>query len=331
MHQSESGSENRLVVYRAGDRQIMTVVLPDRQAVGSHKSSSPKPNTMFCPTCGSMGYSGSHQAPEPRTSYVHPEYFLTLGDAAHGTASEYFNLARSAFNASYYKRFFREEKKIGGGAYGSVFLCQHVIDSLELGQYAIKKVPVGDDRGWLKQKLGEVRALERITQHPNIIQYHHAWLEWAKTVDFGPEVPTMFVLMQYANGGSLHDKLWGDLLVPPVRVAEASHVPMPEEEVWWCLHSIAAGLHHLHTHSILHNDLKPANILLGYDDWRPGVHAPNILLSDFGESIQIGAGEAEGRSGGTGTLGFMAPELFLTNDQGVYTCLLYTSPSPRDS
>ena len=37
------------------------------------------------------------------------------------------------------------------------------------------QVPVGDDKNWLKKKLGEVRALERITQHPNIVQYHHVW------------------------------------------------------------------------------------------------------------------------------------------------------------
>eukprot|EP00656_Telonema_subtile_P014248 TRINITY_DN17273_c0_g1_i2.p1 TRINITY_DN17273_c0_g1~~TRINITY_DN17273_c0_g1_i2.p1 ORF type:complete len:239 (-),score=54.97 TRINITY_DN17273_c0_g1_i2:110-826(-) len=46
---------------------------------------------------------------------------------------------------------------------------------------------------------------------------------------------------------------------------------------------------------------------------------PTVLLSDFGESITIGSGDVQSRSGGTGTLGYMAPELFLLDEHGQYT------------
>jgi serine/threonine protein kinase len=71
--------------------------------------------------------------------------------------------------------------------------------------YAIKKVPVGDDHPRLELVLQEVKALERL-HHPNIIAYKHTWLERTQPADFGPSnVPTLFILTEYANSGNLHD------------------------------------------------------------------------------------------------------------------------------
>ena len=102
MHHTESHSENRLVVYRTNDRELMTVVQP-RSPVPVIPTERPRPEPSrfrdCCPTCG-RAYQSTSQQTYHRTSYVHPHYFLTLGDAAHGDADEYFNLARSAFNAS---------------------------------------------------------------------------------------------------------------------------------------------------------------------------------------------------------------------------------------
>jgi serine/threonine protein kinase len=53
--------------------------------------------------------------------------------------------------------------------------------------------------------LQEVKALERL-QHPNIVSYKHSWLERTKPADFGPDnIPTLFILTEYANAGNLHD------------------------------------------------------------------------------------------------------------------------------
>lgn len=60
----------------------------------------------------------------------------------------------------------------------------------------MKKIPVGDSRQWLANALKEVRVLERL-RHPNIVSYYHSWLERAQTTDFGPEVPCLFILMEY--------------------------------------------------------------------------------------------------------------------------------------
>lgn len=79
----------------------------------------------------------------------------------------------------YYRRFFIEERRLGMGAEGSVFLCQHVLDGHQLGRYAVKKVAVGDSRPYLDRVLREVRLLENL-RHPNIIPYHHVWIEDAQ-------------------------------------------------------------------------------------------------------------------------------------------------------
>ncbi|ESK86246.1 kinase-like protein [Moniliophthora roreri MCA 2997] len=109
-----------------------------------------------------------------------------------------------AMAEGYFKAFFQEEYKLGMGANGSVYLCQHMLDGNPLGHFAVKKIAVGNSQSYLLSILREVRLLERL-HHPNIITYHHAWLESCQFSNFGPKVPTLHVLMQWAEGGSLDD------------------------------------------------------------------------------------------------------------------------------
>jgi len=90
------------------------------------------------------------------------------------------------------------------GANGSVFLCEHLLNGNPLGRFAVKKIAVGRSHSYLMNILREVRLLEQL-HHPNIITYHHAWLETCQFSSFGPKVPTLHVLMQWAEGGSLDD------------------------------------------------------------------------------------------------------------------------------
>ncbi|KAJ7596732.1 kinase-like domain-containing protein [Mycena floridula] len=109
-----------------------------------------------------------------------------------------------AMAEGYFAAFFQIECKLGMGANGSVFLCQHVLDGTSLGHFAVKKVAVGESKNHLIKILKEVRLLERL-HHRNIVTYHHAWLETCTFGSFGPPVPTLHVLMQWADGGSLDD------------------------------------------------------------------------------------------------------------------------------
>ncbi|KAG8897498.1 putative serine/threonine-protein kinase iks1 [Tulasnella sp. 403] len=113
-------------------------------------------------------------------------------------------LGRANMAQGYFTAFFREVKRLGMGANGTVLLCEHVLDGNSLGRYAVKKVAVGQSHDYLLNTLREVRLLETL-RHPNIITYHHAWLESSRFSTFADPIPTLFILMQWAEGGSLDD------------------------------------------------------------------------------------------------------------------------------
>ena len=189
------------------------------------------------------------------------------GDGGYGEEVEDDVLAcglhRSSFNSGYYAKFFREECKLGAGGVGGVYLTHHVLDNVMLGTYAVKKIPVGNSRPWLLQVLKEVRALEGL-HHRHIIAYKHSWLEEAfKPSDFGPAVPCLFLLMEYANRGTLANLIWpkvkagtGSSAAAAARSSRLGQVPPPhvmqEEDVWWVFIGTCLGLRHLHRAGVIH-------------------------------------------------------------------------------
>ena len=50
--------------------------------------------------------------------------------------------------------------------------------------------------------LREVRLLETL-RHPNIIPYHHSWIDLTRFSSFGPPIAALHVLMMYATAGNL--------------------------------------------------------------------------------------------------------------------------------
>ncbi|KAI9091700.1 kinase-like domain-containing protein [Phlyctochytrium arcticum] len=320
-------------------------------------------------------------------------------------------LHERSFNQGYYDRFFVEESKLGRGQRGSVFLCQHVLDQVPLGQFAVKAIPVGSSHTWLVRMLKEVHLLERL-RHPNIIEYKHAWLEHRQLTKFGPEIPCLFILMELANGGNLEEFVqiqWQPASVasaassdedefsdmsrysPKERIkrlrnrqrrrqqrqqeqqsasyhqqvacatspdlkTEISSLTSPsanmsngksvadtqggigkgylgkkvrflrEDEIWALFLDICNGLAHLHKHGIVHRDLKPPNLLLHYADPNERDEIPRVLISDFGECEVVSDTTYRERTGATGTLEFMPPELLLKSPTGQYVC---TDHSPK--
>ena len=78
----------------------------------------------------------------------------------------------------------------------------HVLDRCSLGQFACKRVPVGNDHNWLEKVLIEVQTLQHLS-HANLVSYKHVWLEDYKINKFGPSVPCAFILQQYQQRGRL--------------------------------------------------------------------------------------------------------------------------------
>lgn len=182
---------------------------------------------------------------------------------------------------------FGNMRKIGQGATGGVFRATN----LQTGQkVALKQVNL---RQQLRKEaiLSELEVLQNVT-HPNIVSYLGAYL-WAGE---------LWTAMEYMEGGSLTQVV--------------TSIYMTETQIATVLRQVLAGLAFLHSHGIIHRDIKSDNILLGLD----GV----VKVSDFGFSAICGktvgttktAAGSGLRSSMVGTPYWMAPEIVTRRPYG---------------
>ncbi|KAM3087726.1 putative serine/threonine-protein kinase iks1 [Clarireedia jacksonii] len=239
------------------------------------------------------------------------------------------SIKKEAFSPNYFKRFFIEEKELGRGGKGVVLLVRHELDRVSLGQFACKRVPVGDDHAWLEKVLIEVQLLQGLS-HPNLVSYRHVWLEDVQLNRFGPSVPCAFILQQYCNYGDLLHYIVGSTSTPlstkeqlkeQMRRRSKGAAERPDlrskqrklafEEIYSFFKDITSGLAHLHAANYIHRDLKPSNCLLHQDgsDIR-------CLISDFGE-VQA-ENVVRKSTGSTGTISYCAPEVLKQDQFGHY-------------
>eukprot|EP00960_Hanusia_phi_P013438 394085-Hanusia_phi.AAC.2 len=228
-------------------------------------------------------------------------------------------LPSESLNVGYYARFFRQVRRIGTGAYGSVFECRHVMDGVHLGTFAVKIAPVGDNRQWLHKVLREVRNLQFLS-HSNVVRYMHSWLEPHQSSPFAPMVPCLFILMEYANSGNLHSLLALDL-------PQRKRGFLSEDQIYLYTIDICSGLQYLHSMDIVHRDLKPENILVqsGRQSDSGIDIGHRLMISDLGQSQRLSENRgASRRSGCTGTVRYTAPEMLevMSSPPAASTCWL---------
>ena len=148
-----------------------------------------------CPLC--------KQALSESWAFVVEGYWETIrkvfaanaGEEETAAIAQLHSIAAGLLNTGYYARFFREEEKLGSGSFGAVYLCTHMMDEIELGVFAVKKLALGDDAGRLRQVVREVKALEKL-RHMNVIDYKHSWLEIDRHSELCPYVPFLYILME---------------------------------------------------------------------------------------------------------------------------------------
>ncbi|KAK6340898.1 hypothetical protein TWF696_009211 [Orbilia brochopaga] len=239
---------------------------------------------------------------------------------ARARSSSTHGISSSAFSPGYFNQFFVKERELGKGGKGVVLLVRHVLDGVNLGLFACKRVPVGDDHEWLAKVLMEVQLLQQLS-HQNLVSYRHAWLEDMQISNFGPSVPCAFILQQYCNSGDLqnyvyekkvtqtNDQIKDQLRMRRLSKSQPSREPgpklLPFEQVISFFRDIASGLNHLHSNGFIHRDLKPSNCLL-HDTGVPGSEL-RVLVSDFGEVQREDATRKS--TGATGTISYCAPEV----------------------
>ena len=132
--------------------------------------------------------------------------------------------------------------KLGKGAFGSVSIVKRKEDQKT---YAMKRVKMIN----LNQKekdnsFNEVRILASL-RHKNIIGYKEAF--------FDEKSSTLNIVMEYADDGDLSSKI-KDML--------KKHLQFEENTIWSILIQILEGLNYLHKSTVIHRDLKSANIFL---------------------------------------------------------------------
>ncbi|XP_019739383.1 serine/threonine-protein kinase TAO2 isoform X1 [Hippocampus comes] len=127
----------------------------------------------------------------------------------------------------------------------------------------------------------EVKFLQKL-RHPNTVEYHGCYLR----------EHTAWLVMEYCLGSA------SDLL-------EVHKKPLQEVEIAAITHGALQGLVYLHSHNMIHRDVKAGNILLT----EPG----QVKLGDFGSASIVAPANSF-----VGTPYWMAPEVILAMDEGQY-------------
>ena len=123
----------------------------------------------------------------------------------------------------------------------------------------------------------EALAAARLSGTPHVIT----------VFDVGEHRKQPYIVMEYLEGGSVHDRLRDDERVPPGQALE------------W-LGQAAIALDRAHADGVVHRDVKPANLLLDRD--------ANIVVTDFGIASTSGVDTLTLPGTVLGTAGYLSPE-----------------------
>jgi serine/threonine protein kinase len=133
---------------------------------------------------------------------------------------------------------YRIERELGEGGMGVVYLVR---DEQVAGEsFAIKVLKGALDPQALEHLREEVRKTRKLS-HPYIVDVHSVNLDGTK----------LYVLMEYLEGKSLNTLL-----------DEEFGRGMAFSHAWPIIEDVAAALAYAHDHSVIHSDLKPANIFV---------------------------------------------------------------------
>lgn len=167
-------------------------------------------------------------------------------------------------------------KEIGRGTSGVVYKVQTDSD----GSFkVVKTIDMSSlSMGKQLQVEKEVLILKRV-DHPHIIKYFNSVTENG----------VVYILMELASGGDLQTL---------ISQAKQKRHYISENQIWAWIYELCLAVNYLHSHKILHRDIKCLNILLDSKN--------RIKLGDLGLSDVIQ--DQFNEKGAIGTPLFMSPE-----------------------
>uniref|UniRef100_A0A667XRR4 non-specific serine/threonine protein kinase n=1 Tax=Myripristis murdjan TaxID=586833 RepID=A0A667XRR4_9TELE len=172
------------------------------------------------------------------------------------------------------EKLFADLREIGHGSFGAVYFVSS-IEGCQCWSYTSLCLQKWQDI------IKEVKFLQKL-RHPNTIEYRGCYLR----------EHTAWLVMEYCLGSA------SDLL-------EVHKKPLQEVEIAAITHGALQGLAYLHSHNMIHRDVKAGNILLT----EPG----QVKLGDFGSASIVAPANSF-----VGTPYWMAPEVILAMDEGQY-------------
>uniref|UniRef100_A0A0N5CMY9 non-specific serine/threonine protein kinase n=1 Tax=Thelazia callipaeda TaxID=103827 RepID=A0A0N5CMY9_THECL len=142
-------------------------------------------------------------------------------------------------SGSFFEQTFSKIRCIGAGSFGQVFKALSKDD----GRWYAVKISVepfrcSRDR---RHKLKEVEIHELLPKHPNLVSFVRAWEEFN------------FLYIQT------------ELCMCSLASYQLKVKVIPEEKLWLFFADIAMAIQFLHSHELIHLDIKPANVMVSFD------------------------------------------------------------------
>ena len=172
--------------------------------------------------------------------------------------------------------------KLGQGAFAKVYLA---INTENGKKFAAKKFCLGElqrvENG-VSQLEREVSLMRRY-QHNNILKLHEVLHDTKNDV--------VYLIIDYADCGSLEDLI-------------SNPIPLDDSIVRSIFYQVLQALKFLHNSGMVHQDIKPSNILVNSDG--------KVVLADFGVGHSFQSTEMV-----VGSPAYQAPEALTDGDNGI--------------